>query len=298
MKFRYLSPIVSVFHSDGSIDPEGNRRVYRYMMDNGIEGFLVMGSTGEFYAMTMEERRQMIDISSEALAGKTLYYVGTGAMNPDDAVELSRYALKKGADGVFVVAPYYLPMSERDLFAYYDYVAERIDGPMYIYNIPSCTCQDVTPSLVLSLCRKHPNIRGIKDSVIDFAHLKEILAAIRPEFPYFEAYTGMDFNFVSDVGEGGAGCIGGLANLAPEVCAAMTSCANEGRIEEMVALQQKIVRLIPAYNLGGKAFIATLKRGMQLRGVDIADKCKFPVQPIAPEEEAALREMFTAEGLL
>lgn len=298
MKHKYIVPVITALNKDGSIDTNGNVTVYRHLMKNGVDGFLVMGSTGEFCFMSKEERMALIEIASQELAGKTEFYVGTGGMDAGDTIELSDFALNHGADGVMIVTPYYLPMDARDIIAFYDRVVPQISGSVYIYNIPQATSQDITPEIVLELCRKHANIVGIKDSVIDFAHTNAVMQAVRPEFPDFQVFTGMDFNFAYTVSAGGNGCIGGLANVVPELCNRIVCSADAGDAHGLEKLQNAIVRLMPIYGIGGKSFIPSIKKAMQLRGVPIEDTCKFPVQPIPDSCVIALKDLMEKENLI
>ena len=174
MKVKYITPVVTIFTENGGIDAEGNKKIYNRLIDGGVDGIVVMGSTGEFFAMTMEQIKKLIDISTACCAGRTELYIGTSRMIAEETIELGNYAIEKGADGVMIISPYYFQLPDESIERYYDIVAEGIKGDIFLYNYPDITGHSISAQTVLNLVKKHKNIVGIKDTVPMVSHIRSI----------------------------------------------------------------------------------------------------------------------------
>ena len=124
MKARYLTPAVTIFDENGKVDKDGNIKLYDHLIKGGIDGIVIMGSTGEFFNMEICEIKRLIDIAAEFCKGKTKLYIGTSRMIAEETIELGNYALDKGADGVMIISPYYFRLTDDSIEKYYDIVAE------------------------------------------------------------------------------------------------------------------------------------------------------------------------------
>ena len=122
MKAQYLTPAVTVFDNNGNVDAQGCCKLYDHLISGGIDGIVVMGSTGEFFEMTMDEIKRLIDISTQHCKGRTRLLIGTSRMIADETIELGNYAIEKGADGVMIISPYYFQLSDESIEYYYDLV--------------------------------------------------------------------------------------------------------------------------------------------------------------------------------
>lgn len=275
MKARYLTPAVTIFDQNGRLDKDGNTRLYDHLIKGGVDGIVVMGSTGEFFNMTMDAVKELIDISTGHCNGKISLYIGTSRMSPQETIELGNYALNKGADGVMVISPYYFKLTADCIENYYDIVADGINGPVYLYNFPDITGHDLTPEITLNLLRKHKNIVGYKDTISLIAHTRDLMNLILPEFPNFEIFSGYDENFAAVALGGGAGVIGGLSNLMPEVFAQWVK-AIENKDYDSISLCQKKVNVGMKIYAVGSPYIAIMKRALNLRGLGISEYMTDP----------------------
>ena len=283
-KAEFLTPAVTIFDAQGNVDREGNVAVYDHLLRGGMDGIVIMGSTGEFFAMPMEQKKELIDIAAPFIKGKGKCFIGTGGLvvndSVSDTVELSNYACEAGADAVMIVAPYYFALGAADLEAYYDAVASRVKGDIYLYNYPKCTGSDLTPEITLNLLRKHPNIKGFKDTVDCFGHTRAIIEATKDEFPDFVVLSGYDENLYHVMLSGGNGCIGGLSNFVPELFAKWCKAINEGELAVIEECQRKVNALMCIYS-DRAPFPHIAKRGLTLRGVPISETTRhFSVAPI------------------
>lgn len=284
----FLTPSVTIFDDQGNIDEKGNVAVYDYLISNGMDGVVVMGSTGEFFARPIEQKKRLINIAVDCIKGRAQCFIGTGGLSVQETVMLSNYACKAGADAVMIVAPYYFALSPENLEAYYDAVVSQIDGQVFLYNYPNCTGSDITADITVNLRRKHENIVGIKDTVDNFGHTRSIIEAVKHEYPDFKILSGYDENFYHIMLSGGCGCIGGLSNIVPEVFAMWRQAIekNDGTLIE--TCQHKVNTLMCLY--AQKApFPYIAKRGLTLRGIPINEtSMHFSAAPIDTEKLSRL----------
>lgn len=283
----FWAPAVTAFDADGGIDREGNVAVWEHILDGGVDGIVLMGSTGEFFAMRPEHKRELIDLAVEHVGPRADLVVGTSCLRVDDTVELSRYALDAGAPAVIVISPFYFALDDAAIEAYFSEVAGQVDGDVYLYNFPARTGHDLGPEVTRRLLRRHPNVVGFKDTVTDVAHTRRLLTELLPEFPEFRVLAGFDENLHHVVTSGGVGAIGGLANLYPEICAAYARAVTSGDAAAIAAQQRRIDVLMGLYALGAP-FFPLLKEGMVRRGVRLERHCTPPHHPATPEQVEAL----------
>lgn len=290
MEVRFYTPVVTAFNEHGELDVDGNKQIYDYLINAGIKGLLILGSSGEFYTMDMEQKKALIDIAVSYVNQRAEVLFGTACSTMEETLDLSNYALKSGADGVMLISPYYFTLDDASLENFYDEAAENIAGPIYIYNFPGRTGYDVRPEIVLRLLRKHKNIVGLKDSVPEMGHTRALLTTVRKEFPDFKVYCGFDENLIHNAACGGAGCIGGLSNVYPELMAKWQEAVNRKDWILSFELQKKVDILMDIYDIN-PFFVPILKKAMMLRGVGIKDYCRKPVLPVTDKETRQLEEI-------
>lgn len=290
MKGSYITPAVTAFDRYGNLDHEAQKYLYDFLIDGGIKGILILGSIGEFFAIPVEKKKELICLAAGHIAGRAQLLVGTGSMDISETIELSQYAISQGADGVMVISPYYFSLSDRCIEAYYDAVARECPGNLYLYNFPDRTGYDLNAGVTLNLLRKHKNIVGYKDTLAGMDHTRELIKRIKPEFPDFKIYSGFDDNFAHNLLSGGDGCVAGLSNLVPEVCSAWVKAFDENDLQKAAEIQQIINKLMSVYQVG-KPFVPYIKKAMALRGIPIQDYCTPPIQRVNEEEADILRQI-------
>ncbi len=288
MKSKFLTPVITVFDENGNLDYEGNYRLWDHIIAGGIDGLVILGSTGEFFALTMAEKRELIEKACAYLKGKTEIIFGTGCQNMEDTVNLSNYALSCGADAVMVVSPYYFSLTQASLFKFYDTLAGQLNGDMYLYNYPDRTAHSIAPETALELAKAHKNIIGIKDSVAPMEHTRRLIDLIKPVRPDFIVYCGMDENFIHNILSGGDGTVGGLSNLLPRLCADMKDALANEDLAAAAALQQKVNRAVVLYGVS-TPYIPAVKTAAKLLGIIDCDACRNPIIACDAEQTAQLK---------
>ena len=294
---RYITPAVTPLNADGTLDLPAAERLYDHLISGGIDGILLLGSIGEFFAFTVEQKKQLISLALRKIAHRVPVIVGTADTVMENVIALSAFALAEGADAVIVVPPYYFWLNEESLESYYDALAEKIPGKLYIYNFPDRTGYPIPVGVVQRLALRHPNIVGCKDTISGMDHTRELIKAVKPLRPDFEIYSGFDDNFAHNVLSGGDGCIGGLSNLAPEVCSAWVRAVERRDMDAVERIQRKIDRLMDIYGVG-MPFVPFIKRAMELRGIGVKAHASRPLPQPGPAEDEKLLAIMQREGLL
>lgn len=269
MKSRYITPVVTVFDDKGRPDVEQNQQVYHFIKGH-VSGMVAMGSTGEFFSLSMESSRQLIKACAEFARGDMKVYAGTSRMDVNESVSLANYASEQGLDGVMIISPYYFPLSEEAIFDFYSTIARQTAARIFIYNFPERTGYSVSPEVCLRLADKHPNIIGIKDTVPDPLHTAQVINTVKKEIPHFEVYAGYDNNFAHTVISGGDGCIGGLSNIVPAFFSSWMKAFSRDDLQAIAQHQQTVDQLMAVYGVNSP-FIPTFKRALQLKGVIQSD---------------------------
>ena len=245
-----------------------------------------MGSTGEFFSMTTEQKKALIKLVVEHVNKRIKVYIGTSCMTVEDTVELSNFAIEAGADAVMIISPYYFTLSDESVEFFYDKVAEAIKGDIYLYNFPDRTGHDLTPEVTLNLLRKHKNIVGFKDTVSEMGHTRKLMVL-----------SGFDENFVHNILCGGSGCIGGLSNLCPELFADWVKAINAKNMVEVARIQKIVDKLMDLYPIG-TPFIPIMKKAMMIRGVEMQDYCTKPFLQATEEQTEQIKAVMKEAGLL
>ena len=297
MKAKWITPAVTALDKNGHVDVEANKRIYDYLIENGMDGILLLGSIGEFFAISMEEKKNLIREAVRHINHRVTVYVGTCHMEFEQCVELSNYALKEGADGVMVISPYYFSLPDSALLNFYDTLADRVGGPLLLYNFPDRTGHDLSPDLIYTLVSKHKNIVGIKDTVATMGHTRGIIQKVKKEYPDFMVYSGFDEFFGHNVLSGGDGCVAGLSNFAPDVASAYAAAARADDLKKMEQCQQQVDGLMAIYDVAPQ-FIPTIKKAMVLRGIEMEPVCAQPILPATEAETEEIRRILKEGNLI
>ena len=296
MNASYITPALTLFRPDGMFDFDSQGRLYEHLIRGGVDGILVQGSIGEFFALTTERRRTLAEFSIRSIGHRVKTIIGTASTLPEEIVPFSNQCLKWGADAVMIVPPYYFRMEGEALERFYDNLLERIHGPVYLYNFPDRTGYTIPPSLVLKLASRHSNLAGIKDTISGMDHTRELITVVKSAFPNFEVYSGFDENAAHNVLAGGDGCIGGLSNVVPELCAAWAQAMRSDDLPGIAAGQQTIDRLMSIYAVS-PLFIPIIKEAARLRGFVSSGTCTFPMEEASKEQSEQILAILRREGV-
>lgn len=295
-KAKYLCPAVSLFCEDGSLDLENQGKLYDHLIESGVDGILVGGSSSEFFALDMETRVKMAKFALEHIDHRTKLIIGTSHMVADAIIRFSNQMLDAGVDAVMILPPYYFHFGPEALLQYYDHLAKEIHGSIYLYSFPNNVGYDIDPDVVLKLALLHSNIVGIKDTIGGMDHTRELIKLIKPQRPDFEIYSGFDDNFAHNVLSGGDGCIGALANIAPEITSSWANAFRQNDLESVAHYQSVINQLMELYAIS-QPFLPVVKEAVRLRGSSAYAGSTFPMPNTTVRDDARILEVFKRVGL-
>lgn len=208
-----LVALVTPLNEDGSVDYDSLKKLIDWHIDEGTNGIVSVGTTGESATLNVKEHLDVIDFTIKHVRKRIPVIAGTGANATDEAIELSQEAKLKGADYVLLVTPYYNKPNQNGLIKHYEEIANKVDIPQILYNVPSRTACDLKPSSV-EILSKHQNIIGIKEAVDDFRRIRELID-ITQISDNFSVFSGDDPTFLESMNLGAHGVISVAANVIP-----------------------------------------------------------------------------------
>lgn len=234
--------IVTPMHTDGSIDYEALGRFVEFQIGSGINGLVVMGTTGENATIEPEDQKKVIAYTVEKAAGRVPVIAGTGTNNTEHVLHNTRNACQVGADAVLVVTPYYNKATQNGLVTHFTAVADESTLPVILYNVPSRTGCNLLPKTVAKLS-EHPNIAAIKEATGSLAQMIEIMHLCGDKI---DVYSGEDGLTVPMMAMGAKGTISVLSNVAPRQSVAMTDACLRGDYAAAAKMQCDLLPLINA----------------------------------------------------
>ncbi|EEA7144874.1 dihydrodipicolinate synthase family protein, partial [Salmonella enterica] len=244
---KIITPSVTIFDENGHIDIDGNQKVIDFLIAGGVDGILVLGSTGEFTNMSLAERKALLSMYVKHTNGRVELYAGTGCLDIAETIELTNYASEIGYQGVFIIGPYYYGLNSDRLFEYYDKVAKSVKCNIHLYNYPERSGHSLDANTVKRIVAANSNVVGMKDSVMIPAHSNEIILAINKKD--FQMYSGFDDQFLYNIAAGGCGGICGLSNIVPEVFSSLVDACRKKDFDKTFQLSNLIHGLMPIYSL-------------------------------------------------
>ncbi len=208
-----LVALVTPLNEDGSVDYDSLKKLIDWHIDEGTNGIVSVGTTGESATLNVKEHLDVIDFTIKHVGKRIPVIAGTGANATNEAIELSQEAKLKGADYVLLVTPYYNKPNQSGLIKHYEEIANKVDIPQILYNVPSRTACDLKPSSV-EILSKHQNIIGIKEAVDDFQRIRELINITKISDD-FSVFSGDDPTFLESMSLGAHGVISVAANVIP-----------------------------------------------------------------------------------
>lgn len=270
-----ITALVTPFR-DGKVDEAAFERLLERQIAAGVHGVVPMGTTGESATLHPEEHRAVVEACVRIAAGRVRVIAGAGASATDKAIELVRHAKTVGADGALVVTPYYNRPSQEGLALHYEAIAEAVELPVLLYNVPGRTGVDLANETVARLAA-HPNIVGIKDATGDMGRPSWMRTHIERRF---DLISGDDASFLGYVAHGGHGVISVASNVAPEAMVALYDAVASGDLESARLWQDRLIGLHKALFLDNSPSPA--KYALSRLGL-----CSEAVRlPLAPTAEA------------
>lgn len=276
---------------DGSLDFPRFRSLIDHHVAEGTDGIVVVGTSGESPTVDMEEHCELIRFAVEHAAGRVPIIAGTGANSTAEAIELSKFAKEAGAVAGLSVVPYYNKPTQEGLYRHFRTIAEAVELPMILYNVPGRTVADMSNDTVLRLAQV-PGIIGLKDATGDLVRGADLIQRAPREFAL---YSGDDATTVAFILLGGHGCISVTANVAPRLMHEMCAAALAGDVVKAREIHYRLLGL--HRNLFVEANPIPVKWAVQQLGL-IGEGIRLPLTPLSAEFHARVRQAMVAAGLL
>lgn len=286
-----LCALITPMHEDGSIDEKAFAAFVDWQINEGTSAVVPVGTTGESPTLSHDEHKRVVEIAVKVANGRVPVIAGTGSNSTVEAVALTRHARKVGADAALIVTPYYNKPTQEGMYLHFKTIADSVDLPIIIYNIPPRSVIDMSVETMARLAA-HKNIIGVKDAT---ANLARPLHTRRACGAGFCQLSGEDHTAVAFLAAGGDGCISVTANVAPRLCSEMHAAWQEGRVNEAISIQDRLLPLHDA--LFSETSPGPVKFAASLLG-KTSERCRLPLAPLSEATRQRVRAAITEVGLL
>lgn len=285
-----ITPIVTPIKRDSeeSLNLEAMEVLVDHLIEKGVSGIFPLGSNGEFHVLTSQEKIDFTKAVVNYVNGRVPVYVGTGACSTKETIQLSKEAEAIGADALSVITPYFLRPTDEELIQHYTQVAESVNIPIILYNIPKATGINLSVNVLKALVQVE-NICGIKDSSGDLNNLKAYIEVAKGT--QIKVLVGSDSKILAGYQMGATGAIAGTSNLITKTLVDLDKAFHAGELEEAQKLQLEIEELRKVLPLGTVPSI--LKRAVEMAGIAEVGPAKKPVQEPSRQTDIEIKKMLS-----
>jgi 4-hydroxy-tetrahydrodipicolinate synthase len=289
---RLVTAMVTPFDDQGELDLQRAQELALRLLDRGSEAVLVSGTTGESPTVTYDEKIRLFRAVIEAVDGRAPVIANVGDNCTDDSVEFARRVSAIGPDAMMAVVPYYNKPPQEGLYRHFRAVAEAIDVPLIMYNIPGRCVVNMSAETIIRLAEDAENIVAVKEASSDMGQVAKVVAAAPDGF---EVLSGNDEDTLPILGLGGTGVISVASHVAAGPMAEMIAAQLEGNQAKALRLHLELLPLFRALFMTSNPII--VKEAMRLAGFAVGDP-RLPLIPATPEQSAELRDVMERIGLL
>ncbi|MDC1095255.1 dihydrodipicolinate synthase family protein [Planktomarina temperata] len=286
MQFEGIyTPVITPYHNDFSLNQDALEATINRLIEAGVHGLIIAGTTGEYYAQSTDERVEMMSVAHEIIAGRRPMIVGTGAIRTENSILYAKAAKKAGADALLIATPPYAYPTGREIALHALAIDRAADLPAMLYNYPGRMCVNMDEETLDRLGRS-PNFCAIKESSGD----PNRLHMLARDYPHIALSCGMDDQALEFFAWGARSWVCAGSNFSPEAHIALyQSCAVEGNFTKGRAIMSAMLPLMRVLEQGGK-FVQCIKYGLTLRGIDAGPPRK-PLQPLNKDDKRQLAEV-------
>ncbi len=287
-----ITALMTPFQADGSVDEGAFKALVEWQIEEGTHGLVPVGTTGESPTLSHDEHQRVIDLCIDVAGGRVPVIAGTGSNSTAEAISLTRHAKDAGADAALIVTPYYNKPHQGGLYDYYKNIADAVDIPIIVYNVPPRTSVDIAVDTLARLRRECPNIVGVKDATADLARPLATRDACGPDFCQL---SGEDATALALLVNGGVGCISVTSNVAPRLCAELHNAWQRGDLQSAQEINHRLYPLSKALFL--ETSPAPVKYAASLLN-RASTTVRSPLVPTSEATQAAVRAAMVHAGLL
>ncbi len=286
-----LTALVTPF-KNGKVDEDAYRAHIEWQIEQGINGLVPCGTTGESATLSHAEHAQVIKICVDQVKGRVPVLAGAGSNNTIEAIELTRYAKDAKADGALLITPYYNKPTQAGLVAHFAAIAKEVPMPFVVYNVPGRTSVNLLPQTVATLRKQIPEVIGIKEATGNLTQVSEVIEFCGPDFLVL---SGDDFTVLPTLAIGGHGVISVVSNVAPALMRKLCKAWRKGDTAKAAKLHYKLAPLCRAMFIETNPIPA--KTTLALMG-RIQLELRLPLITMAPENEKRLKDVLQRCGLV
>jgi len=287
-----VPPLITPIDENEQVDEAGLRRLLNYVIDGGVHGVFIVGSTGEFYGLSFEDKQKIVRVTMQEVHGRVPVYVGASAITTRECIKLAQMAKAEGADAITVLTPMFVSPNDNELYDHFKAIADAVDIPNILYNNPGRTGVNMKAELVAKLADVD-NIIGAKDTSGSMGLTSEYIRQTRGK--NFTVMAGMDLMILATLVYGGKGCVAGTANVLPKLVCEIYNKFMAGDIEGAREAQFKLALFRNAYSLG--SFPIVPKDALNILGVNVGHPIR-PIQHMTEENQEKLRQILKEVGAL
>ena len=288
-----IPAVITPITAEGKFNAKPMRKLVNHLISGGVHGLFIVGTTGEFYGLTADEKREVFQVVMDETKGRVPVYAGTNGITTRESIALTRIAEECKIDAVSVLTPMFISPSQEQLITHYQAIAASTSLPVLLYNNPPKTGVNLAPATVAKLAEV-PNIVSIKDSSGDLTITAEYIRLTRDRDD-FTVLMGRDTLIYGALCYGATGSIAACANVAPRLCADIYDKFMAGDLKGSLEAQFTLAPLRIAFTIG--TFPAVIKESLEMLGIE-AGPCMEPVGPMTPAEREKLRKVLVEMGLL
>ncbi len=288
-----IPAVITPFTPDERVDEAAFRKVLSLMIAQGVHGLFPVGTGGEFSALTLAEKKRLMQVAVEETAGRAFVMPNVGAVTTAESIDLARHAEAVGCDAVSAVTPYFLKPSQDELVEHYKAICAAVKIPVLAYNIPERTGVTIAVSTVVRLAKEAPNFAGIKDSSGDLSNAAEIVQSCPPGFRVF---MGRDTLIYGALLYGLAGAVAATANVAPALAVGIYAAWEAKDLAKALAYQAGLAPVRKLFGVGSHP--GGLKEAMVQLGMIECGTCRRPSLPLTPAQKQQVTGILKEAGLL
>ena len=264
-----IPPVPTIVDADGRFDRDGMGILIDHLLASAVNGFLFLGSAGEFAQLATPQRKEIAEFCVGRVAGRRPVIIGTASCATSEVIELNRHSGEIGADAVMVVNPYYSLLSDERIYTHYRQIAEASKLPVLLYNFPALTGQDLSVELVQRIAGDCPNIVGIKDTVDCMSHIRRLILEVKGMRPDFLVFCGFDEYMLDTLLLGGDGVIPATSNFAPAITCGIYHAFSTGDFTTIQTQLRRLAILSKIYSID-KPFTGLIKEALRLTGLNVS----------------------------
>ncbi len=290
-----IVPMITPFEEDLSLDLDAARWLARWLADSQVSGIFPYSTTGEFVHLKEEEGLRLVEAVLDEVGGRVKVIPGISSNDTERAIELGRKMKDLGVDGVIATPPFFFKLKEDHLYLHFSRIAERVDLPLIVYNIPSLTGNMVPVNVYRRLVSEHSGVVGAKVTYDSVAYMRNLILEVKSIRKDFSVLTGLDDHLLNVLAMGGDGGIMACANFAPEIHVGIYRAFMEGDLERAVELHRRLMKVVRVYDVAS-SFPTAIKTALSLMGTPIKPYVRPPLIE-EPEEvvESIRRILHSAE---